>query len=59
MVEENNMINYYKNNMDSSYKQWQTALKANKPIATKLHREDYINYKEMYESRMKACGKEV
>lgn len=50
------MVNYYKSRMDNSYKQWQVALETNKPVATEIHMKDYLNYKEMYEFRMKACG---
>lgn len=50
------MINYYKNKMDNSHKQWLIAVDTDKPIATKKHMEDYINYKSMYESKMADSG---
>lgn len=54
-----NMINYYKGKMENSHKQWDVALETDKPIAAKKHMEDYLNYKEMYENRMKECGETV
>ena len=59
MIGENTMVNYYKDKMDNSHKQWQVALETDKPIAADIHRKDYLNYKEMYETRMKQCGEEV
>ena len=52
------MTHYYEDKMNNSHKQWQVALDEGKPIAAKKHMADYLNYKEMYETRMKSCGSE-
>ena len=45
--------------MENSHKQWEVALEAGKPLAAEKHMQDYLNYKNMYEARMKACGEDV
>lgn len=55
----NSMINYYENKMKHSHKQWELAVENEKPKAAAKHLQDYMNYKSMYESKMKECGQTV
>ena len=50
------MIRYYESKMNNSHRQWQIAFDTDKPIAADIHMKDYLNYKELYENRMRACG---
>lgn len=45
------MINYYKSKMDMAYKQWKINLETENIKTAEVNMRDYLNYKEMYESR--------
>ena len=50
------MVNYYKKKMDAAYQQWQEAIESgDKPKEDKFM-NDYLNYKELYDSRLKVVG---
>lgn len=53
------MTNYYKNKMEDSYKKWEVAIENSKPVEADKHMNDHLNYKSMYDSKMKEIGETV
>lgn len=47
------MCNFYKSKMDFHFKEYQLSLDASKQKAADHHMQEYLNYKEMYDTRLR------
>ena len=47
------MEHWYKEKRDSHHKQWEVAQDLNKEKAAAYHMQEFINYSELYEQKIK------